>query len=345
MPAAPSPPINAFVSYAHKDESLRTALDDHLALLKSRRLIDAWYDRLIEPGGDWAKSIRRELSTARLVLLLVTPAFFASRYCSSIEFKRAIARQRRGEATVIPVIMKEGDYSGAPFSHLKELPTDGLAHGRSVTGKKWKNRDEALRDVTEGIRTQLEALQAMRVVRQAARVYREKTGRPPSRDDRVEIAGLVESFGRIVAGRRVLWVDDNPTNNETETAAFQELGVKVATSINTEDALTQLSSASYHLVISDWTRSGPGQEAAPEGPRLLDAMRRSGIHLPVIFYTSWLSPQDLHLRKTLATKGGASGVTASPRELLRWSIGELVRSAALDPTAPFVELPLYPGRG
>jgi len=136
--------------------------------------------------------------------------------------------------------MKEGDYVGAPFSHLKELPTDGLAKGRSVTGKKWKNRDEALRDVTEGIRKQLEALQARRVVNQAERVYRAKGGRPPSAEDRAEISGLVQSFGRIVAGRRVLWVDDLPENNTTEIATLQELGVQVATSTSTADALGRL---------------------------------------------------------------------------------------------------------
>ncbi|MBS1179296.1 MAG: hypothetical protein H6R06_3708, partial [Proteobacteria bacterium] len=136
-------PIEAFISYTHKDETLRLALDDHLALLKNRRLIDAWHDRRIEPGGDWAQAINANLSSARLILLLVTPAFFASDYCQSVELKCALDRQRDDEASVIPVIMKEGDYVGAPFSHLKELPTDGLAKGRSVTGKKWKNRDEA----------------------------------------------------------------------------------------------------------------------------------------------------------------------------------------------------------
>ena len=201
-----------------------------------------------------------------MILLLVTPAFFASDYCQSVELKCALDRQRDDEASVIPVIMKEGDYVGAPFSHLKELPTDGLAKGRSVTGKKWKNRDEALRDVTEGIRKQLEALQARRVVNQAERVYRAKGGRPPSAEDRAEISGLVQSFGRIVAGRRVLWVDDLPENNTTEIATLQELGVQVATSTSTADALGRLRSDRFDLVISDWVRHEPDTPAA-EGPR------------------------------------------------------------------------------
>jgi len=335
-------PIEAFISYAHKDEALRQALDEHLALLKSRRFIDAWHDRRIAPGGDWAHDIDTHLASARLILLLVTPAFFASGYCTGVEMKRALARERRGEASVIPIIMKEGDYAGAPFSHLKELPTDGLASGRSVAGKKWKNRDEALREVTIGIRTHLEELQSRRLVKHAVRIYQDKAKRRPSREDRLEIGGLAASFGRIIAGRRVLWVDDNPKNNEVECAAFAELGIDVKTATDTKGALTCLRASSYDAVVSDWTRHPSVAPDVSEGLRLLRTMRRRSDRTPLVFYVGWTSPKELAQRRTLAAEAGATGVTASPRELLRWCVGELVRSAALDPRAPFVELPLYP---
>jgi len=338
-------PIEAFISYSHKDESLRLALDDHLALLKNRRMIDAWHDRRIQPGGNWAQAIDANLASARLVLLLVTPGFFASDYCQSVEFKAAIERAGRDEASLIPVIMKEGDYSGAPFSHLKELPTDGLARGRSVTGKKWKNRDEALRDVTEGIRKQLEALQARRVVQQATRIYEAKSGHAPSEADRQEIGALAQGFGRVVAGRKLLWVDDLPGNNDTEVATLRELGVLVTQSTHSADALQRLQAQPFHLVISDLARAEtPGGRIEPtEGFRLLQQMRQQGLHTPLIFYTGWLPADDRRRCIDVATQLGASGVTAGPRELLRWCIGELVRSAALDPEAPFVEVPLYAG--
>ena len=239
--------------------------------------------------------------------------------------------------------MKEGDYIGAPFSHLKELPTDGLARGRSVTGKKWKNRDEALRDVTEGIRKSLEALQARRVVNQTDHIYREKAGHPPSAEDRAEISRIVESFGRVVAGRHVLWVDDRPENNATEMATLKELGVHVSTSTSTEDALSRLHAGAFHLVISDWVRQSANSPAThgEEGLRLLETMRGQALHQPVIFYTGWTTAQELHSSVTRAATAGATGVTASPRELLRWCVGELLRSAALDPKAAFVDIPLY----
>jgi CheY-like chemotaxis protein len=335
--------IKVFISYAHKDEALRRALDDHLALLIGRGVIDAWHDRHIVAGADWAVDIDAALSEARLVLLLVTPAFFASGYCTGIELKRALQRQRDEEISVIPVIMKEGDFAGAPFSHLKELPTDGLAKGRSVTGRKWQNRDEALRDVTEGIRLRLEALQATRVVARTTRIYEAKAGHPPSQEDTAEIAGLVKTFGRIVSGRRVLWVDDLPENNDAETAALEELGVNVIRSTGTEQALDLLASGSFHLVLSDWARPAPavGATSVSEGIRLLELMRYRDMHQPVIFYTGWLAAQDLRQRNAQAIKAGATGVTASPRELLRWCIGELLRSAALDRDAAFVPISLY----
>jgi hypothetical protein len=51
-------------------------------------------------------------------------------------------------------------------------------------------------------------------------------------------------------------------------------------------------------------------------------------------------PDALEQRREDVADAGGSGVTAAPRELLRWSVGELLRSAAFDPTAPFVEPPL-----
>lgn len=50
------------------------------------------------------------------------------------------------EAVVIPIILRPVDWNGAPFAKVQCLPTDG----RPVTS--WPNRDEAFRNVAEGIR-------------------------------------------------------------------------------------------------------------------------------------------------------------------------------------------------
>src|SRR5262249_45693746 len=89
---APHPSIEIFCSYAHSDEKLRQALEEHTSTLKRLGLISLWHDRLIAPGTDWAQAIDEHLESASLILLLISSAFFASDYCYGIEMKRAMQR-------------------------------------------------------------------------------------------------------------------------------------------------------------------------------------------------------------------------------------------------------------
>mgnify|MGYP002738595593 CR=1 FL=1 len=57
----------------------------------------------------------------------------------------AIARSERGDASVVPVLLRAVDMEGAPFAKFQGLPTDL----RPVTS--WLNRDEAWTDVAKGI--------------------------------------------------------------------------------------------------------------------------------------------------------------------------------------------------
>jgi internalin A len=139
------PSVKLFYSYSHKDGSLREEMENHLKLLQRQGLIEAWSDRKIEAGEDWRVEIDRNLERADIILLLVSSDFIASDYCYEKEMKRALERQRNGEARVIPIILRDVNWKAAPFSHLQPLPEGGLA----VT--KWSDKDSAWRDVSEGI--------------------------------------------------------------------------------------------------------------------------------------------------------------------------------------------------
>jgi TIR domain len=144
--------IQVFVSYAHKDEKLRSELDKHLTLLKRKGVVDAWYDRKILPGTDFGAEIDNRLCGSQLVLFLVSPDFLASGYCYEKEMARAMQMHQAGSARVIPVILRPVDWKDAPFAKLLALPKDG----KPVT--KWANRDSALLDITEGIRSAINGL-------------------------------------------------------------------------------------------------------------------------------------------------------------------------------------------
>ncbi|MBD2059038.1 tetratricopeptide repeat protein [Oculatella sp. FACHB-28] len=154
MTSSVPPPLQVFISYSHKDEELREELDVHLANLKRQGKIGAWHDRAIEAGAEWDAEIKRQLETAEIILLLITPRFVASDYCYDLEMQRAVQRHDEGSARVIPIIVKPCDWQDSPFSKLQVLPKDA----KPVT--KWDDRDEAFLNVVQGIRRAVETLQA-----------------------------------------------------------------------------------------------------------------------------------------------------------------------------------------
>jgi hypothetical protein len=139
-------PAKVFVSYAHADERLRQALGDHLSALQREGLIDAWHDRKIAAGQEWAGAIDINLERADIILLLVSASFLASAYCNDIELRRALERHERGEARVIPVILKPADWTASPFAKLQALP----GNAKPITT--FSNRDAAFLEVAKGIR-------------------------------------------------------------------------------------------------------------------------------------------------------------------------------------------------
>lgn len=145
-------PVDLFYSYAHEDEKLRDELDGHLALLRRKGVIRPWHDRGIVPGQQWDQAIDTQLAAADLILLLVSMDFLNSDYIWGKELATAMARAERGDASVVPVLLRAVDIEDAPFAHLQGLPTDL----RPVTS--WPNRDEAWTDVAKGIRRTVESI-------------------------------------------------------------------------------------------------------------------------------------------------------------------------------------------
>lgn len=135
-----------FFSYSHKDEALRDQLETHLAQLRNQGLIDSWHDRRIVAGSEFGADIAQALEAADIILLLVSSDFLASAYCYSIEMARAMERHEKGEARVIPVILRDCDWHSAPFGKLTAVPTDG----KPV--RSWPDIDQAFAAVAREVR-------------------------------------------------------------------------------------------------------------------------------------------------------------------------------------------------
>lgn len=141
-------PVEIFCCYARKDQPLLIELKAHLMPLQRQGLITIWADTDIEAGTEWEREINQHLNSAQIILLLVSPDFMASEYCYSTEMQRALERHKRGEAHVIPIILRQVYWQGAPFSTLQALPTDG----KPVTDSSWITKDYAFFNIAQGLK-------------------------------------------------------------------------------------------------------------------------------------------------------------------------------------------------
>src|SRR6266487_3735944 len=143
--------------YARKDKALREALDSHLSVLKHNYHVITWFDHEIGPGIDWEKEIDTQLNTAHIILLLVSPDFMASKYCYGVEMRRAIERHERGEAKVIPIILRPISWQDTPLGKLQGLPRNG----KPVVDPSWGKRDYALHNVEKDLKAVIHNLISM----------------------------------------------------------------------------------------------------------------------------------------------------------------------------------------
>lgn len=138
--------LEIFISYSHEDKVFLEKLITHLSLLKRENIIKTWHDREITAGKEFASEIDKHLSSANIILLLVSADFLSSEYCYSVEMKKAMARHETGQARIIPVIIRECDWQNSDFGNLEVVPTDG----KPV--KAWDDPDRAYKNIIIHIR-------------------------------------------------------------------------------------------------------------------------------------------------------------------------------------------------
>lgn len=137
-----------------------------------------------------------------------------------------------------------------------------------------------------------------------------------------EATNPLPMFGRLLADRRILWIDPYPENNRpildffaraTAASGTAEAGIVIAATA--EEGLLRLASnkASFHLTITHW-----GEPPEPGGVatavQLIEGMRRSDLRCPVLVFST-MSAADT--RKPVVLGLGAQGYCHSWNGLLR----------------------------
>ncbi len=173
---------------------MRDELAKHLSLLQRDGTISAWHDRQISAGTEWANDIDSNLNAADLILLLISSDFLASEYCHQVELKRAIERHEKGEARVIPIILRPCRWQSAWFSKLQLLPKNG----EPVT--KWADRDDAFTNIVEGIERAIGEMLKSAVVSVA----------PPTKPPVQNVTPVAEPIIKTLSAPPVPEVKNNP---------------------------------------------------------------------------------------------------------------------------------------
>ena len=138
-----------FISYSKSDKAHLEDFKKQLSPYRRQNLVEIWDDSKIGPGEEWDKVIKRELAAADIIVLLISADLINTDYIWDVEMKEAMERNDRGEATVIPVIIRSCAWEKAPFGKLNALPEKG------VPVEKWNNRDEAWTQVVKRIESLL----------------------------------------------------------------------------------------------------------------------------------------------------------------------------------------------
>jgi hypothetical protein len=172
--------VDVFYSYSHADITYREQLEKHLSLLERQGIIKGWHDRRIGPGDEWEGDINEHLNRARLVLLLISSDFIASKYCYDIEMTRALELHSIGITRVIPILLRPVDWNGAPFAKLQFLPENGTPVSQ------WSQMDDAFRSIAQAIRKVLNPVSPSS----------DTTSSAQAGQWRIQIEGTLEDFDR-----------------------------------------------------------------------------------------------------------------------------------------------------
>lgn len=120
------PPVRVVYCFDKADSSFCYTLDNHLAPLKQARRISTWDEQQILPGQQLEQEREKQFRAAHLFLLLVSADFVASRIGQE-RIDMALLRHQRGDAIVIPILVRSCLWEATSLCALQMLPRDHRA--------------------------------------------------------------------------------------------------------------------------------------------------------------------------------------------------------------------------
>jgi CheY-like chemotaxis protein len=128
--------------------------------------------------------------------------------------------------------------------------------------------------------------------------------------DRLVTPSESKEIKHTLRNKKILWVDDNPSNNEAIIDIYRLQGVKFDLALNTIQALDAINSNNYDILISDMGR-GLDRDA---GLKLLQEIKKQIANHPPFFI--FASSKAIDIFGESARQEGAAIVTSSIRNLM-----------------------------
>ncbi len=159
-----------------------------------------------------------------------------------------------------------------------------------------KNRIESLSVGPFGIKLMKE--EAIVATATASRAWQAPSGEGvdvPRIRAMVDRAFTPETLNNLT-GKAILWVDDNPPNNELAVRALRKFGLDIEQATSTEAGMAAFRRRKFDLVISDMGRDGDKRA----GYGLLKVLRDSGAKVPFFIFSTSDKPE---FRREAAERG------------------------------------------
>ncbi|WP_437709680.1 TIR domain-containing protein [Sorangium sp. So ce448] len=275
-----------FISYSRADAKWKDRLVAQLLVFAHEGLCEVWDDTRIDAGSDSLQEMREALERASVAVLLVSADLLASTLTRNKEVSHLLQRRATDGLQIFPVIVEPCDYDAVDW--LRRMAVRPK-NGKALSTRKRPQAETELLAIAKEIRVSLES---------------STTNTAPAR-------------AQDHTKKKVLWVDDYPTNNERLIKSYRVHGVHFDLVIDNDQAIERLQFNSYDLVITDMKHESD-KEA---GLQLLRWLRKLPSPPPAIVF-SGIGPGDYRYDEAL--EEGAILVTNNSHSL-ELKIKELLR--------------------
>lgn len=104
-PSSDGRPVELFISYAHLNSVWFDRLRPMLNFNGCRDTAYVWNDEQMKAGDRWDKAIKEALERMDVFVCLISIEFLTSDYIRSVELKRALAREKKKEIKIVPIVI------------------------------------------------------------------------------------------------------------------------------------------------------------------------------------------------------------------------------------------------